>query len=305
MNSRLKVCAAAIAALVVVGMTPIEVGASFPGDNGRIIFNRGSIERPTFLVSMEPDGSNATPLTAGSRNNFGASWDPDGSRFIYSRIGNDGRVDLFLRNADGSNPTRVTNTILRDEFQVAFGPDGNHAVYQGCRFQCDLFTIDLTTGDQTRVTNTQADEIAPDWSVGDLIVFERVPRGRGDIDIFTIHPDGSVLTRLTFNQRLQDVSASWSPAGTRIVYSRCGFEGNCDLFTMDPDGSGKDRITDTRADEFGAHFSPDGRFFVVTRSRGEGSGDIFRLRTNGRHPHRLTNTPNRFEVDPDWQPLVP
>jgi Tol biopolymer transport system component len=207
-----------------------------------------------------------------------------------------------LRDADGSNPTRVSDT-KKDEFQVAFGPDGNQAVYQKCGFQCDLFTINLTSGIETRVTDTKADEIAPEWSVDDVIVYERSPRGRGDIEIFTIHPDGTNKTKLTDNKRRQDVSASWSPDGTRIVYSRCGFESGCDLFTMDPDGSGKDRITRTKVDEFGAQFSPNGRFFVVTRSRGETSGDLYRMRTNGRKLLQLTDTPNRFEVDPDWQPL--
>ena len=303
MITRFKVCSAAAAALVMVALTPLAAGASFPGDNGRIIFNRGSAEGPTFLSSMEPDGSDEMPATGRSLSSFGASWAPDGSRFIYSRANNDGSVDLFLRDADGSNPTRVTDSN-KDEFQVAFGPDGNQAVYQKCGFQCDLFTIDLTTGIETRVTQTESDEIAPDWSVDDVIVFER-SRRRGDIEIFTIHPDGTTQTRLTNNQGRQDVSASWSPDGTRIVYSRCGFESNCDLFTMDPDGSGKDRITGTRnRDEFGAHFSPNGNSFVLTRARRETKADIFRMRTNGSRVRKLTDTPNKFEVDPDWQPVA-
>ncbi|MGH2827570.1 MAG: TolB family protein, partial [Actinomycetota bacterium] len=209
---------------------------------------------------------------------------------------------LFLRDADGGNPTRVTDS-RKDEFQVAFGPDGNQTVYQKCGLQCDLFTINLTTRDKTRVTDTRSDEIAPDWSVDDLIVFERSPR-RGDIEIFTIHPDGTTRTRLTDNRRRQDVDASWSPDGTRIVYSRCGFESGCDLFTMDPDGSGKDRVTDTGADEFGAKFSPNGRSFVFTRARRETRSDLFRMRINGSRVRRLTDTPIKFEVDPDWQPVL-
>jgi TolB protein len=117
-------------------------------------------------------------------------------------------------------------------------------------------------------------------------------------------PDGSNLARLTDNQGRQDVSASWSPDGDRIVYSRCGRRSNCDLFTMNADGSDKDRVTDTRADEFGAKYSPNGLSFVVTRSRGEGRSDLFRMRTNGSRLRRLTDTPNKFEIDADWQPVL-
>jgi Tol biopolymer transport system component len=301
MNAKLRTCAAAVTAIFIVALTPLAAGATFPGDNGRIIFNRGSTEVPTFLASMEPDGSDETRLT-GAISAFGASWDPDGSRFIYSRLANDGEVDLFTRDADGSNPTRVTDTN-RDEFQVAFGPDGNQAVYEKCGFQCDLFKIDLTTLIETRLTDTRADEVAPDWSVDDVIVFERSPR-RGDIDVFSMDSDGTNRERLTDNKGRQDVSASWSPDGDQIVYSRCGEESNCDLFTMNADGSDKDRVTDTRVDEFSAKYSPNGLSFVMTRSRGELRSDLFRMRTDGSMLRRLTDTPNKFEFDADWQPIV-
>lgn len=302
MNGKSRSTGVAIAALLLVALTPLGASATFPGDNGRIIFNRGTIEAPTFLVSMEPNGSDATRLTGSARNSFGASWAPDGSRFIFSRTNAQGRVDLYLRDADGSNQVRLTDT-KKDEFQVAFGPDGNQAVYQKCGIQCDLFIIDLTTSTETRLTETKADEIAPNWSVDDLIVYERSPRRRGDIDVYTIHSDGTNNTLLTKNRKFQDISATWSPDGTRIVYSRCGFESNCDLFTMDPDGSGKDRITNTKADEYGAAYSPNGRWFVFARVRGEKMSDLYKMRTNGNRLRRLTNTPNKFEVDADWQPI--
>ena len=302
MSTKLRTCAAALAALCIVALTPLAASATFPGENGRIIFNRGSFEAPTFLASMEPDGSDETRITRRGRSEFGASWDPDGGRFIYSRLAN-GEVDLFTRDADGSNATRITDTN-RDEFQVAFGPDGNQAVYQKCGFQCDLFKINLTTLTETRLTDTRADEIAPDWSVDDLIVFDRVPR-RGDVEIFRMDSDGTNVVRLTDNQGRSDVSASWSPDGDEIVYSRCGLEGGCDLFTMNANGSNKDRVTDLIGDEFGAHFSPNGQSFVMARSRGEGRSDLWRMRTDGTRLRRLTDTPNKFEVDPDWQPLVP
>ena len=304
MSTKLRTCAAALAALCIVALTPLAASATFPGDNGRIIVNRGSFENPTFLISMEPDGSDVTRLTGEGRNAFGASWSPDGSRFIYSRFNLDGSVDLFMRDADGSNPTRVTDNN-RDEFSVAFGPDGNQAVYQKCGLRCDLFIIDLTTLIETKVTDTpQADEFSPEWSVDDVIVYDRTHRG-GDVEVFSIEPDGANQTQLTDNQGQQDVSASWSPDGEEIVYSRCGRASDCDLFTMNANGSGKSRLTNTNnANEFDAKFSPDGLFFVFTRTRNETDSELMRMRTNGTGLRKLTNTPNKFEVDADWQPIV-
>src|SRR5918996_1144425 len=100
MKRTFRMVAPAVAALLLVALTPLAASATFPGDNGRIIFNRGTLEQPTFLVSMNPDGSDVTRLTGKNTNSFGASWDPDGSRFIYARTGQSGRVDLFVRDAD-------------------------------------------------------------------------------------------------------------------------------------------------------------------------------------------------------------
>jgi TolB protein len=301
MFSRSKVLWVAIGALAATILTPVTASATFPGANGRILFNRGTIESPTFIASMKPDGSDVQRLT-GPQNSFGGAWDPDGSRFVYARTNDVGEVDLFLRDADGSNRTRVTDTE-KDEFQVAFAPTGNRIVYQKCGFRCDIFKKNLATGVETQLTDTpRADEIGPQWGVDDLIVFTRAPR-RGDLEIFTMHSDGTVVKQITDNRGRADVTPSWSPDGTRVVYSRCGTEGNCELFTMDPDGSGKDRITNTVGDEFGAKYSPNGRSFAFSKSRFESFSDIFRMRTNGTGLTRLTNTPNKFEVDVDWQPL--
>jgi len=53
MNSRARVLSVAIGAFAVVLVTPIASSATFPGDNGRIIFSRVSFEGPTFIASME------------------------------------------------------------------------------------------------------------------------------------------------------------------------------------------------------------------------------------------------------------
>ncbi len=257
MSTKLRTCAAALTAISIVALTPMAAGATFPGDNGRIIVNRGSFENPTFLISMEPDGSDVTRLTGGGRNSFGASWSPDGSRFIYSRFNLDGTVDLFLRDADGTNPTRVTDNN-RDEFGVAFGPDGNQAVYGKCGFRCDLFIVDLTTLTETRLTDTpRADEFSPDWSVDNVIVFDRAPR-RGDLEIFSIEPNGANLTQLTDNQGRQDVSG-FLVAGRRRdrlqpLRRRVELRSLHDERQRIRQGPGHRH----ERDEFGAKFSPNG-----------------------------------------------
>lgn len=304
MSTRLRFGSVFLITVAAIALTPAGASATFPGVNGRIVFTRSTFSGGLFLASMEPDGSDQTRHTEEGRNEFGASWSPDGTRLIFGRTSRSGQVDLFISDADGSNVSRLTDTEAQ-EFQPAFAPDGEHAVYEKCRAQCDLFIIDVASGDEMRLTSTdRTDEVRPDWSVDDVIVYDAAPRGRGgDVELFTINADGTNRTRLTDNRR-QDLSATWSPDGSRIVFSRCGFESDCDMYTMDPNGEGVDRVTNTRRfDEFGAIYSPDGSFIAFTRSRGEGEGDIYRMSPNGADLTNLTETPNRFELDADWQPL--
>ena len=62
--------------------------------------------------------------------------------------------------------------------------------------------------------------------------------GKGEI--YTIHPTGTGLQRLTFDGRNED--PSWSPGGRYLAYSskRAGAK---DIYLMRADGSGKRRVT--------------------------------------------------------------
>jgi Tol biopolymer transport system component len=65
---------------------------------------------------MNADGSEKIPLTdsPGDRdNNMGARWSPDGMQIIYWS-GLDGSRELYVMDADGSNPTRLTNNPADD-----------------------------------------------------------------------------------------------------------------------------------------------------------------------------------------------
>ncbi|MCD6022854.1 MAG: tolB, partial [Actinomycetia bacterium] len=56
--------------------------------------------------------------------------------------------------------------------------------------------------------------------------------------IFVIRPDGSDLRQLTFETDASSYWPSWSPDGTRIVFTRYTFGASSQqLYTMWPDGS--------------------------------------------------------------------
>ncbi len=106
-----------------------------------------------------------------------------------------------------------------------------------------------------------------------------VGRNDNERSVFVIQADGTGLARLTDGQG-SEYSPSWSPDGTRILFSR--HVGNTDIYTIRSDGSEEVRLTELPSREFSPSWSPDGRnvlfastsgyateLFVVTAEVGE------------------------------------
>jgi dipeptidyl aminopeptidase/acylaminoacyl peptidase len=70
-----------------------------------------------FLI--QPDGSGRTQLTHSRRSESDPRWSPDGRRIAFVRLSDaegypDEGAEVYVMNADGSNPTRLTAGLLGD-----------------------------------------------------------------------------------------------------------------------------------------------------------------------------------------------
>jgi hypothetical protein len=77
------------------------------------------------LYRVPADGGDAQ--SAGRADGFQVFWSPDGSQLAYTRAGKDGALDLFLANADGSNPHLYAS--LGNGGFINWSPDGTHFLY--------------------------------------------------------------------------------------------------------------------------------------------------------------------------------
>jgi Tol biopolymer transport system component len=59
------------------------------------------------VFTARPDGSDRRNLTRNALNDWGPAWSPDGRRIAYCS-GIENRYEIYVMNADGSAPLRLT-----------------------------------------------------------------------------------------------------------------------------------------------------------------------------------------------------
>ena len=137
------------------------------------------------------------------------------------------------------------------------------------------------------------------------IAFESRPTSTDTDDIFTINPDGTGRTQLTFDEGFETQPA-FSPDGNKIVFTSLGFNEDVEIFTMNADGSEQTNVTNNDVNESSPAFSPDGNKIAFT-SQGdatnnpEGDFEIFTMNVDGTGITNVTNNGAEvLDASPEW-----
>jgi TolB protein len=237
--------------------------------------------------------------------------DPEGEKIVFYSD-RDGNAEIYVMNADGSDPQRLTFNDADDSSpvwsppgdQVAFISARNDENPQTCFPRCnyDLYVIDVDGDNEIQLTDAPSAEYHPDWSPdGAFILFDADRDGDGLDEIYKITPDGSELERLTQNAA-NDHWADWSPDGTQIVFISDRDEKQ-EIYIMDADSSNQQRLTDNDLNEFFPAWSPDGTqiAFMTVNNRRIRELYVLLLDTDEDDMEELIDLGVRGE-DPAWSP---
>jgi Tol biopolymer transport system component len=180
-------------------------GPTWSPDGTQIAFN--SMRSGTMrLYTMNPDGSDVREVDTDIWVEY-ADWSPDGTKFVCEcRPPGSNDYEVYVFNADGSDPQRLTTSPGHDGFPV-WSPDGTLIAFASDRDDCRF-------------------NDAPDCI--------RAGRDGPHSDVWIMNADGSDQRRLTetFGQFL-----AWTPDGAYIVF------GSLDgLHIVTPDGSEDRRV---------------------------------------------------------------
>jgi TolB protein len=324
------VAALVVASVVALVVTNEQARASFPGNNGKIVFTSRPRGGTNEIYTISTTGNNLRRLTHNTKSDKTPSWSADGKKIVW-----ESDDSLYIMRADGSNQRKIPNTA-HSNFEIgrygsyggnpAFSPGGRKIIFDKDK---NIYTINADGSNPTRITNAHAggrskDDptfVHPVWSpVSNKIAFSWLYKGAREIHVLALSDltnkqflgPGSRVTPLGIGVYRPD----WSPDGSQITYEcsddPCDESGgthsyNPEIYKVNADGSFNTRLTTDSADDSYPAFSPSGSKIVFSSNRPspkDGSTDyeLYIMDADGHNVRQLTNN-SALDILPDWQPV--
>jgi eukaryotic-like serine/threonine-protein kinase len=267
---------------------PVSDEATWQPD-GRISFNDGR-----NVYTMKPDGSEVVRLNSPGMPS------PDGRQIIIQKqvIPGEGQ-ELFVANADGRNPRRLTHNKIYDH-NPRWSPDGTKIVYT-CFPDApwpkgSICIINSDGSGLARLTDQSLQSQFASWSPdGTRIAFSVLGNPS---TLYVMNADGHNQLKLT--DKINALPAfAWAPDGKKIAYST-NYEGNYEIYVINSDPSHQTNLTRHLAEDTWPQWSPDGKKIAFISNR-EGKTALYVMNSDGNGQRKVLNdfTAQAFGWSPD------
>lgn len=305
-----------VPALLLCAILPATAHATFPGQNGKILFTRWVNGKPD-LYAINADGSGLAPITnTADAYEFDASASPDGKRIAFQRYGGTAPAGTLTMDVGGGNE----QTVIPDHAYAmpVFTADGQRLVYSDTT---DIWSVKLDGTDPLNLTNEPVHSFdnaknpntEPSVSSTGRIAYVYLqlthdPSGcpNGSYlayqHIWAMNGDGTGRAALTTGDYTADHTPRFSPDGTKIVFWRetgppCGGTASlAGLFTVPAAGGNETQLA---ANGEQGVFSPDGTQIAYVAF----NDGIWVMNADGTNPHRILADTAAFISD--WAAIVP
>jgi TolB protein len=208
-------------------------GPTWSDDGAWLAFGVGLPFSPVADVDIwksRADGTEAVNLTPDSdANDALPDFSPDGRRIVF-RSTRDGNKEIYLMNADGTGPRRLTESEATNTMP-SFSSSGDRVAFVSTRDgDYEIYIVDLaedgSPGTLQRMTNSPGRDMHPKFSPDDKwmlfasqrggfgdevpllrVIFQPQPYG----EVFAMRLEDGEVFRLTQN-KWEDGPAAWGPS---------------------------------------------------------------------------------------------
>ena len=266
------------------------------------------------IYLMNPDGKHIQQLTEAPQYDGEPAWSPDGKRITFVSYRNLKQIpkrgilrgEIYLMDADGSNPINLTQSVDRPDGRSSWSPDGKQIAFTSAELfnkdtlaNSDIWVMDADGANPRNLTNHDALDQTPDWSPdGNRIAFSS--SRDGNWEIYVMNPDGTNPINLT-NHPARDGRPDWSPDGQQIAFTS-DRDNNLEIYLMNADGTNPINLTQHPAEDDRSSWSPDGTRIAFESYRDE-NWEIYVMAADGANPVNLTQHPD-WDYTPSWGPAL-
>ena len=202
-------------------------------------------------------------------------YSPDGAKIVYMSMSDatGGDWELYVMNADGSNPVRLTDHEGWDGYAV-WAPDGKSVIFdREDSGKKESWFLDIASG-KIRALGTYDGWMAiNDWSDdgSTLLAFHEVD---GQRDLYLLNTRGKVLRRLTDTPQSNEHDAHFSPDETTVAYSSGPKDGSgTTLEIINLDSGESSVVVNSSGRAYGVAWSPSGTQIAYTDNPPGGDDD--------------------------------
>jgi len=210
-----------------------------------------------------------------------------------------GQWDIWVMQADGSNPVNLTNDKVEDDF-AEFSPDGKRIVWtKGGRGPAgELWVMNADGSNKKQLTFDNFSDFNASWSPDGSQIAWRSLRN-DNRDIYVMNADGTNVRRLTTDPA-SDFATDWSPDGAHIAFTSLR-SGDYAIWVMNADGSDQHQLTPNGMHAALPGWSPDGTKILFADGFCDvcGESDLFTMNSDGSGIKQLTDTPQN-ELAKSW-----
>jgi Tol biopolymer transport system component len=261
----------------------------------RIAFSRstGSVME-TWVGNA--DGTTAAAVSTSALGTATPSWSPDESSIAFANMTSAGVFDIFTMTGTGGKVTQLTGATASDHDniepswsstnRIAFASGRDHP----SPHLYNIYAMDMTGENVTRLTNDAFDDREPDWSPNaSKIVYTSLRSGVRQI--FIMDANGSNQTALTTDAANKSHPV-FSPDGTKIAFASTG-----GIWVMNADGSSPAVLANSVAGDVYPTWSADGTKIAFTGTRNAQAG-IYWVSADGTGSAHFVGAGG----EPDWRP---